>query len=239
LVLQDPDHTVGVNWNPYYQCRLKNSNGIIFERKIVADKTNTDIFKTIAYQNQDLVYTNWNCENIDVSQYIGQSVTLEIIIADCGLGGHFGYVYLDDFCGTKCSAPTFGNITLNPINLTCPLLPLTVAGSFIAPAGYELQSLKLEIQDNSLSPPSVVKTIASGYILTGTNTFYFKVKNSDLFPLGAVSNKGFDFFVTGTFKLIGGTSTNTFTSQSANTGNDVTFNTTCHICDDCNTTPTY
>ncbi|MDR2206163.1 MAG: hypothetical protein LBE36_08425 [Flavobacteriaceae bacterium] len=234
LVLEDPKH--GDNENPYYQCRLKNSaEDIVFERKIVANRNNTAIFKTV--NDGNIVYTDWICENIDVSQYMGQVLTLEVIVADCGLGGHFGYAYFDDFCGTKCSAPTFGKIVLDPINITCPFLPLTVMGSFITPPGMELDGLELNIQDNSLPTPNIHKTIAE-YTPTGYNTFSFKVKNSDFFPNGVVSNKGFDFFAVGTFKLIANPSSTTeIISQSANVGNDVTFNTTCSICDDCNSQP--
>jgi len=232
LVLQDPQGTgshTNTSSNPYYQCRLKTSTGnIIFERRIIADRNNTLVFNSIG--DGSIVYTNWNCENMDVSQYKGQTLTLEVIVSDCGLGGHWGYAYFDDFCGTKCTAPTFGSITLNPIGITCPLLPLTVSGSFTAPAGYELQNLSLKVKD--LSGQNTDKIITN-YTLTGSNTFSFKVKNSDFFPNAVVSNKGFDFFVTGTFKLVGQNTTTEIISQSANAGNDVTFNTTCNICDDC------
>ncbi|MGC4128719.1 MAG: hypothetical protein QM564_04000 [Bergeyella sp.] len=228
LVLQDPDH--GATQNPYYQCIVKTETGeIIFERRIVADKNNTDIFNTV--NSGTVVYTGWVCENIDTSQYVGQTLILELIVGDCGLGGHWGYAYFDDFCGVKCSAPTFGSITLNPIGITCPLLPLTVSGNFIAPAGYELQDLYLYIYDLSQSAVAPPKTL-DNYTIFG-NSFSFSVKNIDFFPEGDVSDKGFDFKVRGVFKLIGSTSTTEVVSQSANSGNDVTFNTTCNICSTC------
>ncbi len=231
LVLQDPDHVFnGNNQNPYYQCTLKTSNGDIIVRKIVADKNNTAVFKTMQYLNQDLVYTDWLCESIDVSQYMGQTVMLEIIIADCGQGAHFGYAYFDDFCGTRCSAPTFGKVTLDPMGITCPLLPLTVSGSFITPAGYVLDGLTLQAKEYNTE--TVVYTSSTINSLFG-NEFSFKVAGSDLFPSGVSSNKQLDFFVTAKFKLIGATTYMDIPSQSANDGADVIFFSTCKICNSC------
>lgn len=231
LVLQDPIH--GSSLNPYYQCRLKTSSGnLIFERKIIADRNNTDVFKLIDGGN--IVYTNWSCENIDVSQYRGQTLILEVIVADCGLGGHWSYAYFDDFCGTRCAAPTFGQVILDPLGITCPLLPLTVSGSFITPAGFELEKLTLKAKDLT-TPQDVPLSNPNQYTLFG-NEFSFKVIGQDLFPSGQSSSKQFDFFVNAKFKLIGtSTSTLDVLSQSANPGPDVTFNGTCQICNACST----
>ena len=229
LVLQDPIH--GDNHNPYYQCRLKTASGsIIFERKIVADRNNTLVFET--FNNGDVVYTNWVCENIDVSQYRGQNVVLEVIVGDCGWGGHWGYVYLDDFCGINCAAPTFGKVTLDAMGITCPLLPLTVSGNFIAPAGYELDKLTLQAKD-FLTQAVVYEDTSGLYSLFG-NEFSFNVTGQNIFPSGP-TNKQFDFFVKAKFKLIDtNSSTMEVPSQSANVGPDVTFiNGTCQICNSC------
>ena len=33
---------------------------------------------------------------------VGSQVTIEFVTADCGAGGHWGYAYIDSFCG-DCS----------------------------------------------------------------------------------------------------------------------------------------
>jgi len=240
LVLQDPgnSHIVAdsnhpgqfINQKPYYQCRLKTliGNNLIFERKIVADINNVDVFSTLA--NTNYVYTNWVCENIDVTQFLGQTLVLELIVGDCGQSAHFGYAYFDNFCGVKCSAPTFGKVTLNTMGVTCPLLPLSVSGSFIAPTGYELD--KLTLKAKNISTGVIEYTSPQGQYNLFGNDFNFTVKGDNLFPSG-ISNKQFDFFVTATFKLIGGTSTLDVESQSANDGPDSVFNTDCKICNSC------
>lgn len=45
------------------------------------------------------IYHHWKVFNIDLSAYLGQSVTIEVIVSDCNAGGHFGYLYFDAQCG--------------------------------------------------------------------------------------------------------------------------------------------
>ncbi|MNL00432.1 hypothetical protein D3C87_1208650 [compost metagenome] len=156
---------------------------------------------------------------------------LEVIVADCGQSAHFGYAYFDNFCGVKCTAPTFGKVVLDTMGITCPLMPLTVSGSYIAPTGYELQNLTLRAKNIATGVYEYTSS-AGGYVLSGTE-FRFTVSGQNLFPTGAVTNKQYDFFVTATFKLIGGTSTMDVESQSANDGPDAIFNTNCKICTAC------
>ncbi|HMG03689.1 MAG TPA: PEP-CTERM sorting domain-containing protein [Edaphobacter sp.] len=47
----------------------------------------------------DWYYTNWQVQNLDVSQYVGDTFTLTLLGSDCPYGGHAGYVYLDGFGG--------------------------------------------------------------------------------------------------------------------------------------------
>jgi hypothetical protein len=42
-----------------------------------------------------ILYRNWSTVGVDLSAYIGQSVTLEFRAGDCDLGGHYGYAYID------------------------------------------------------------------------------------------------------------------------------------------------
>jgi hypothetical protein len=53
-------------------------------------------------------YTPWQVENLDVSAYMGDTLTLSLLASDCPYGGHAGYVYLDGFGGTA------------PVNTTTP-----------------------------------------------------------------------------------------------------------------------
>lgn len=238
LVLEDPgpSHVVAIPGHPelppiiqkpYYQCRLKTQSGVVvFERKIIADLNNKEIFKTVP--ESIIVYTGWLCEDIDVSQYIGQDLVLELILGDCGQSAHFGYGYFDNFCGTKCSAPTLGTVTLDPMGITCPLLPLTVSGNFVAPAGTELVNLTLTAKSGN----NIIYTSPPGDYNLSANEFSFKVTGPQLSLTQGASTQ-FDFFVKAKFKVVGENSYYEVDSQSANTGADVTFNSSCKICNAC------
>lgn len=228
LVMQDPqdDHNGTILDNPYYHSRLITSSGIIDINTLIANRKHTQVFKRVG--QSDIVYTDWLCESIDVSQFRGQIVTLEVIISDCARNGHWGYAYFDNFCGTKCTAPTFGSVTLDPMGITCPLLPLTVSGNFITPAGYELENLTLTANNGN----SVVYTSSPGDYNTSGNEFSFKITGPQLsLTQGTIAQ--FDFFVKAKFKLIGENSYLEVNSQSANVGPDVTFNSSCKICNAC------
>jgi hypothetical protein len=45
--------------------------------------------------NGNYVFNRWQIKTLDLSAYVGQSITVAIIISDCQPGGHFGYVYFD------------------------------------------------------------------------------------------------------------------------------------------------
>jgi len=45
-------------------------------------------------------YTDWQVQDLDVSQYLGDTFTLSLLASDCPYGGHAGYVYLDGFRST-------------------------------------------------------------------------------------------------------------------------------------------
>lgn len=59
------------------------------------------------YQNGSLYnnylpvyYKNWTTVTIDLTAQMGQTVNIEFKTADCSRTGHFGYAYLDAYCGS-------------------------------------------------------------------------------------------------------------------------------------------
>ncbi|MBC7863111.1 MAG: gliding motility-associated C-terminal domain-containing protein, partial [Bacteroidia bacterium] len=53
----------------------------------------------ITYLGEPLYYKPWTVVSVDLSAYIGQSITIEFQTADCTQTGHFGYAYIDGSCG--------------------------------------------------------------------------------------------------------------------------------------------
>jgi hypothetical protein len=94
---------------PFFQVRVTDASGAIVpgaftfgsgSDTLIADKTNP-FFQTVTDVGRDpIVYRDWTCAKIDLSSKVGQQVTIEFVTADCGWGGHWGYAYIDNFCGT-------------------------------------------------------------------------------------------------------------------------------------------
>src|SRR6185312_4802972 len=68
-------------------------------------------FKGVWYSPEgDTVYwRDWTQVNVPLNKYVGQCVTIQFMVGDCSLGGHFGYAYVDASCeqfSIKASSPT-------------------------------------------------------------------------------------------------------------------------------------
>jgi hypothetical protein len=116
VVLQNPlGHPPNIQ--PFFQVRVTDAAGIVVpgafdfgtgSDTLIADNTNP-FFKTTVINGENVVYRDWGCAQIDLSTQVGKQVTIEFVTADCGAGAHWGYAYIDSFCGTCKGAPT-GNI---------------------------------------------------------------------------------------------------------------------------------
>ncbi|MBA2613852.1 MAG: T9SS type A sorting domain-containing protein [Bacteroidetes bacterium] len=52
-----------------------------------------------------IIFNKWRMSSIDLSAYIGQNITIDIVATDCDAGGHYGYSYFD----SQCSPMTISN----------------------------------------------------------------------------------------------------------------------------------
>lgn len=67
-------------------------------------------------------YIPWQTVFMNLTPYIGTTVTLKFIVSDCNQGGHYGYAYIDGICGSSSPftvnyPPGCGNF---PLTLTAP-----------------------------------------------------------------------------------------------------------------------
>jgi hypothetical protein len=44
------------------------------------------------------IYSKWKLNSLDLSPYIGKTLTFDIVVTDCSAGGHFSYMYFDAEC---------------------------------------------------------------------------------------------------------------------------------------------
>ncbi len=97
VVLEDPGHPA--DEQPRFQIRVLNAAGHLIDpvcgEYTVVASSNLPGFQTC---NNSIVYKDWTTVGLDLSAYIGQTLTIEFATGDCTPGGHFGYAYVDAYC---------------------------------------------------------------------------------------------------------------------------------------------
>lgn len=124
VVFEDPGHTSPEQ--PFFRALLRDQNGDIIPCSdfVVSAAANLPGFFTSSTCT-GVRYKPWSTVNVDLSNYLGQNVTVEFTTGDCSQGGHYGYAYIDANC-----APS----TLSALADTiCPGQSATLT----APNGYQ------------------------------------------------------------------------------------------------------
>ncbi len=135
---------------------------------------------------------DWTCHRIKIPKSeIGNIATLEIVMADCGQGGHNGYAYIDGIC-EECDGSALGTGMLNDTidYFSCDGLSARVCGT------YELPDLCNIYRLDSIVAPGF--DISNLVVDTINKTFCFDVAYlytgsicQDLFVNLYFSNGGF------------------------------------------------
>lgn len=71
---------------------------------------------------RDVAWKDWTTVGIDLTRYIGQTVSIIFTTRDCALGIHFGYAYLSAYCGQ--------------VKLTFDFCPGDTIATVTAPSGF-------------------------------------------------------------------------------------------------------
>lgn len=154
LLLQDSGTDHALNQKPSFRVDLIVGGNVVNTRCINAEPN--CIFQ-LSHANglpnsQDIYYSGWRCDQIDVTNFRGENATLVFTITDCYHGGHFGTVYIDNICNYECPNPVFGALITNPLDINCPDLinntPYEVCGSFTPPLGATLNNIEIQISQN-------------------------------------------------------------------------------------------
>lgn len=178
-----PDHD---NEQPYFKARIINNSGVVVsEFCLIADPNNCIFTQASNLEaNSIVMYTpNWQSGILDISSIPNnENFTIEFLTTRCGLGGHFGYSYIDDICLLHSNENLQGSITLDPMYKICPTLPLQVCGTFTIPnsggIAATITSVELKIFDQN---NTVVYTSQTPTILNTTSkTFCFDVVAANL-----------------------------------------------------------
>lgn len=196
VVFQDPSHAAIDQ--PSFWVRVLNSSGTyvpgLVNLGMGSDKlvsSSNLFFKQIG----DLRYKDWTCAEIQLGNFINQQVTVQFIVEDCGLGAHYGYAYLDDFCGS-CEGTPDGNISLVVGESDCSKGKVCV--KYTLPTVGGTTTLTLDFLQNGVSIGSPIT--AGPFSTNGTHCFQFdpcKLKGIN------TSLAGFDYMVNATFTALG------------------------------------
>jgi gliding motility-associated-like protein len=124
VVFEDPGHAS--NEQPFFRALLRDQNGSIIPCSDFVVSAAADLPGFFNSTNcAGVVYKPWSTVNVDLTNYIGQQVTVEFTTGDCSQGAHYGYAYIDANC-----APSL----LSALSDTVCVGQSTV---LTAPAGYE------------------------------------------------------------------------------------------------------
>jgi len=217
LVFGDSISHFATGDNPYYQVRLLNSNNIpVYTRNVMLNPGNSFF---INLQNTQIFYTNWLCERINTSGLMGQTVTLQIIMADCGGSAHWGYGYFDDFCGITCNQPAFNpTISLNPVGRACPTFPLPITGNISLPNNAFFTNVTIQVLDSSNNVvSSIINSSAPGGFFS-TNLNY-----DNFYPNGYNINTDFNIRALLNYTINGVSQTPIIANNTNPPGPDVSF----------------
>jgi hypothetical protein len=117
LVLEEADH-IPVEKQPMFIAMARTQDGTILDKicNVAIPGPFFDEFTNNSCWDRPILGKDWDCESLEVSGEIGDTIILEIYVTDCGAGGHFGYAYVDDICEPciKDSCNNTGSIDLNP-----------------------------------------------------------------------------------------------------------------------------
>ena len=123
VVFEDPSHSP--QDQPFFRALIRDANGNIIPCSDFVVSAGVGIPGFLNSTSCATVrYKPWSTVNVDLSNYVGQNVTVEFTTGDCSHSGHFGYAYVDAAC-----APS----TLNTLGDT---ICLGESATLTAPEGY-------------------------------------------------------------------------------------------------------
>lgn len=176
-VLNSP-HIEDDDVQPFFTVRLLDLNdNIISSVPFCAKASLNDLILTKV--NNELFYTdNFYCQTIAIpEEYVNrEDIKVQFVIADCGLGGDVGVVYLDNIrMGVSCESQ-FGFMDLNPSNNSCNPTKVLVSGTYTAPQGTTYTNSNIKILDSngnpiSINPSNIILNRFSGGIFKYTIVF--------------------------------------------------------------------
>jgi large repetitive protein len=239
-VLQSITENGHINEQPFFKVRILNNTGtIVSEFCLVGDPQNCSFSQAPNLEGGSVVLynKNWQSGILDISTIPNnEEFTIEFTASRCGLGGHFGYAYIDDICLLHSTENLQGSIELDPLFQICPSLPISVCGSYTLPNSGGISATVTSITMNVYNASNTVVYTSSSptTINTTTNRFCFDLTGANLpnittgnYNVGGTINYGI------TQTNCTGASFSSVSDDDANPGWDISF---LNCTNDCNIT---
>ena len=125
VVLEDPGHDP--DQQPRFQVRILDANNNLLDPicglYTVAAASGLAGFSTCTDTGTTVRYRDWTTVGLNLTNYVGQNITLEFSTGDCALGAHFGYAYVDAYC--------------SPLAITANYCSGSFSAELIAPTGFQ------------------------------------------------------------------------------------------------------
>lgn len=100
VLLEDPGHPV--EDQPYFQIQVMDDNGAFLpcgDYQVIANQNLSGwVALDIVLGNVRLWGLPWTKKLVPIAGYVGQDITVEITVADCAQGAHFGQALVDASC---------------------------------------------------------------------------------------------------------------------------------------------
>jgi trimeric autotransporter adhesin len=99
VVLQDPGSSHTTAEMPKFTIYVKNSAGNVVDPVCGIYEVSASASIPGFNNYNDIRWKDWTSVGIDLSTYIGQTITVEFTTYDCAQGAHYGYAYITCHCG--------------------------------------------------------------------------------------------------------------------------------------------
>jgi len=137
--------------------------------------------------------TGWQKYSIDLTQYIGTCVTIEVMVADCSPTGHYLYTYFDSNCNTMNLTVNGTNTVSMPTQTVTPFVLCGTTATLTAPSGlnpYLWNGPPLSGVVNNTNQ-TISSAVAGNYTLVmnpvGVCTPIFRVINLTFVPPASIT----------------------------------------------------
>jgi gliding motility-associated-like protein len=166
VVLEDPGHSQAEQ--PRFQIRVLNAAGNLIDpicgEYTVVSGANIPGFQTC---NGDIRYKDWTTVGLDLSAYIGQTITIEFATGDCQPAGHYGYAYVDAYCSPLQISSTYCTGSFAAI-LSAP-----IGFSYLWNTGATTQSINVSNPNAGLVYTCLLTSVTGCTVNISTNLTLF------------------------------------------------------------------